>query len=252
VWRVAAIGAVAAILAACTAACRSQRGQHGAGGAGRALAVQLAADYTATWQQHRLRFGYVDDSASKPAGYNGVADWASDTADYSATPDGFEIRQIRDKEYTKGALVGPAVAGRWVVAPKSMPDARSALPKILPMPQALARSLAASAASMQVIGAVTDDGVAATAYRWTMSLSAVAGLHFPPGASGTFEMDVDADHLVRRVQFRVAEPTTSAAPASGARATTGTATLTLSDFDTVPAITAPPDPLTMAQIQASK
>jgi hypothetical protein len=247
-WRVVAIGAVAAILATGTAACRSPRGQPGAGGTGRALAVELAADYTATWQQHRSRFSFVDDSASNPTGYNGVADLASDAADFSATPDGVEIRLIRDKEYTKGALAG--MADRWLITPRSMPDARSALPRILPMPQGLARSLASSAASIHLIGAVTDDGVATTSYQWTMPLSDVAGLHFPPGASATIEIDIDAAHLVRRIHFQVAEPTTSAAPASGPRAPSGTATLTLSDFDAVPAITTPPDPLTIAQLQA--
>jgi hypothetical protein len=76
VCRVVAIGAVAAILATGAAACGSPRGQHGAGGAGRALAVELAADYTATWQQHRLRFSFVvDDSEANHTGYNGVETW---------------------------------------------------------------------------------------------------------------------------------------------------------------------------------
>jgi hypothetical protein len=245
VWRVLAIGAVSAILATGATGCRSSPGQDAGS---RALAVQLAADYTATWQHHRVRFSYVDDSKSNPTGFAGVADWASDTADFSAVPDGVETRLIRDVEYTKGAAAG--FGDRWLIMPKSMPDARSTLSKILPMPQSLARSLTASAASVHQVGAVTDDGVATTSYRWTMHPTAVTGRHLAPGTTVTFEIDVDAAHLVRRIQFHVAAPTTSAAPASGAAATSGSATLTLSDFDAVPAITTPPDPLTMAQIQA--
>lgn len=181
VWRVVAIGAGAVMFAVGTVGCSSSRVVHRAG-AGRALAVKLAADYTATWQ-HRLRFSFaVDDSEANRIGYNGVADLAGDAADFSAMPDGFEVRLIRDVQYTKGALAG-AAADRWVITPKSMPDAISALRNIVPMPQDLAKNLAASAASIHPTGPVTDDGVPATSYQWTAPSTTIAGLHVAPGTT---------------------------------------------------------------------
>ncbi|MGH8888300.1 MAG: hypothetical protein ACRDV3_00895 [Acidothermaceae bacterium] len=215
-------------------------------------AQQLIQAYGATWQYHRLRFSYVvaDDSgnASDDGGATGMLDLADDAADFSVTGTGNpEIRLIKHTEYGKNTLVG--LENVWIVVPSSRPDAAEQLPKILPVPEGLAKNLAPASAVVRQLGIVEVGDVRTSGYQWSAKPDAAklpAGVSIPAGTTVTVEVDIDADHLVRRMELRVSAPTP---PAGRTASNAGTATMTLTDIDAVPAITAPPNALTAAQVE---
>jgi hypothetical protein len=215
------------------------------------LSDQLSADYAATWEHHRLRFALTTNDPQDQGAANGVADLANDALDYvSADADSdLEIRLIGHTEYAKGALADPALAGRWLLGPKSQTDARSTLAKVLPMPAALKKSLATSANSVRRVGeAAADHGVPVTAYEWTAAPAIAAAAHIPSGATLTIEMDVGADHLVRQLKLSVVSHSSPGPADASPHVPSGVATLRLSDFDAVPSITPPSDALTRAEL----
>jgi hypothetical protein len=209
---------------------------------------------TNTYQHNRVRFVYtVVGAPGGPVDYQGIVDLAHDAGDLTNAvvgAGGLEERFTAHGEWAKGAVsTSPQT---WVISPQRGDFERN-LKQTLPA--ATATQIPDGGTQADRVGSSNIDGTPTIGYQWTSPIadSLLAQARLPAGDSGTVELQIDSEGRVHEMQIVLTEerhgspastPPSSASPAPA----TPRLMLVLSGFGTAPAIAAPPNPVTVQQL----
>jgi hypothetical protein len=230
-------------------------------------AQQLVSAYASTLAHDRFRFD-LKSSASEEIG---TLDAAHDSLDLT-TPGSaqLEVRHIGSHEWARNAVdldPDPGSSGSpedspvWLITPGGRADVMGQLPREFPLVASLTGLDRSGASTVRLLGAADVSGAATVGYQWNVPLPAAVDsqVKIPPGSEVQIQMRLDSRGRV--VELRVGTAPiaiSSTAPADGGSVAplpateSSDVTLTLYDFDSTPLITAPPNPVTAAQLNAQQ
>jgi hypothetical protein len=230
-------------------------------------AQQLVSAYASTLAHDRFRF----DLKSSVSEEIGTLDAAHDALDLT-TPGSaqLEVRHLGSHEWARNAIdldPNPGLSGSpedspvWLITPGAHGDVMSQLPREFPLVASLTGLDQSGTSPVRVLGAADVKGAATVGYQWNAILPAAVGSQakIPSGREAQIQMRLDSRGRVAELRVGTAPiaasfpaPAPSGSVAPPPETESSDVTLTLYDFDNTPPITAPPNPVTAAQLNAQQ
>lgn len=230
-------------------------------------AQQLVSAYASTLAHERFRF----DLKSSVSEEIGTLDAAHDSLDLT-TPGSaqLEVRHVGSHEWARNAVDLDPIPGFsgspedspvWLITPGAHADVMRQLPREFPLVASLTVLDQSGTSPVRSLGAADVKGAATVGYQWDAILPAAVDsqVKTPPGSEAQIQIRLDTRGRVAELRVGTvgvaasspaSVPTGSVAPTSATEASD--VTLTLYDFDNTPPITAPPNAVTAAQLNAQQ
>ena len=230
-------------------------------------AQQLVSAYASTLAHERFRF----DLTTSVSEEIGTLDAAHDSLDLT-TPGSaqLEVRHVGSHEWARNAVDLDPIPGFsgspedspvWLITPGARGDVMRQLPREFPLVASLSALDQGGTSRVRSLSAADVKGADTVGYQWNAILSAAVDSHvkIPPGSEAQIQMRLDSRGRVAELRVgTVGVAASSPAPAPSGSATSAHATeasdvtLTLYGFDNTPPITAPPNAVTAAQLNAQQ